>query len=226
MQSEEKLSVLIVDDEPSLNELFVLGLNKSGFYAEGVLGGIECLEKLQTGYRPDVILLDLIMDQMDGWETLRHIKTNEETADILVLMQTGKNLTYHEAKIFSPWIMDYIMKPVTPKSTIERIHKAVQLHKNLLEIRNTGITSGLADAEVNECLETYRNLIVAKELAHLLESKRGSNDGHSLSGVEEYEKFVSSLEMKYEALDVKNHLNIAVCESITRSWSVDQNEML
>ena len=226
MQSEEKLSVLIVDDEPSLNELFVFGLNKYGFCAEGVLGGRECLEKIQTGYHPDLILLDLIMDHMDGWETLRHIKTNEETADILVLMQTGKNVTYHEAKTFSPWIVDYIMKPVTPKVTIEHIKRAIQIHTCLLKARDAAVTSGFADAEVMECLQTYQNLIVTKELSRLLERKREMGDGNSINGAEQYAEFVSSLKGKYETLHVKDYLNLALCESITRNEPVQQNDIV
>jgi len=206
MQNGDKAVVLIVDDEPALNELFVFGLKKYGFDTEGVLGGVQCLEKLQTGYHPDIILLDMIMDGMDGWETLRNIKTNQDTGDILVLMQTGKNLTHQEAKVYSSWIMGYIMKPITPKSSIGYIERSLQLHKSFLEIRDTAIASGLPADEVNECIKVYRDLMVAKNLSDLLESKYGPAD--DIHEAEEFAQYIKSLQERYEALNAKLHLDL------------------
>jgi len=206
VQSEDKVDVLIVDDEPALNDLFVFGLKNYGFNTEGVLGGIECLEKLQTNYYPDIILLDMIMDQMDGWETLRNIKTNQDTADILVLMQTGKNLTHEEAKRYTSWIMGYIMKPITPKSSVGYIKRALQLHKSLLEIRDVAIASGLPADEVAECIKVYRDLMVAKDLASLLESKYGMTD--DIHEAEEFAQYIKSLQETYETLSAKLHLDL------------------
>ena len=206
VQSEDKAVVLIVDDEPALNDLFVFGLKAYGFDAEGVLGGMECLEKLQTNYHPDIILLDMIMDQMDGWETLRNIKTNQDTADILVLMQTGKNLTHEEAKIYASWIMGYIMKPITPKSSVEHIKRSLQLHKALINARDVAIESGLAADEVNECVKVYRDLMVAKDLSSLLESKYGIID--DMHEAEEFAQYIKCLQEKYETLNAKLHLDL------------------
>ena len=206
MQNEDKAVVLIVDDEPALNELFVLGLKKYGFDTEGVLGGVQCLEKLRSGYRPDIILLDMIMDQMDGWETLRNIKRNEDTGDILVLMQTGKNLTHQEARTYFSEIMGYIMKPITPKSSIGHIERSLYLHKSFREIRDAAVAAGLPADEVNDCIQTYRGLMVAKELAALLDSKYGAAD--DMHEAEEFSQCIKRLEKKYERLNAKLNLNL------------------
>ena len=209
VQSEDKAAVLIVDDEPALNELFVFGLKTYGFDTEGVLGGMECLEKLQTDYHPDIILLDMIMDQMDGWETLRNIKTNHDTADILVLMQTGKNLTHEEAKIYASWIMGYIMKPITPKSSVVHIKRSLQFHKALIDKREDAIASGLAADEVDECVKTYRDLMVAKDLAALLESKYGTIE--NMQEAEDFMQYIQNLQEKYDTLNAKLHLDLELC---------------
>lgn len=215
VQSEDKVVVLIVDDEPALNELFVFGLNSHGFNTEGVLSGIQCLEKLQTNYHPDIILLDMIMDEMDGWETLRNIKVNQNTTDILVLMQTGKNLTHEEAKIYAPWIMGYIMKPITPKSSVDYIQRALQIHKSLLEIRDAAIVSGFPADEVTECVNAYRDLMVAKNLSSLLESKYGAIE--DIHEAEEFAQYIKSLQETYETLNAKLHLDL---ESLIKYSSI------
>jgi two-component system OmpR family response regulator len=61
-------TILIVDDEPAIREIFTAYLERGGYTSLAVAGGMECLETLKT-QKPDLILLDLMMEPMDGWET-------------------------------------------------------------------------------------------------------------------------------------------------------------
>ena len=83
-------------------------------------GGEECLGILKT-VTPDLILLDIMMEPMDGWETLEKIKENPVTKDIPVLMLTAKQLTPTEAEEYGIFIEDYVLKPITHRELYDAI---------------------------------------------------------------------------------------------------------
>ncbi|HQN92020.1 MAG TPA: response regulator, partial [Methanoculleus sp.] len=85
-------TILIVDDSPMIVDVFATMLQRGGYKPITSLSGEECLEVLKTT-PPDLILLDIMMEPMDGWETLEKIKANPATRNIPVLMLTAKPLT-------------------------------------------------------------------------------------------------------------------------------------
>jgi len=107
-------TILIVDDNPDIRELFTTFLNIAGFSTMAVGGGAECIELLKTT-RPDLILLDIMMEPMDGWQTLKYIKSQPESKDIPVFMVTGKAITETEQQMYNGDYKIYLMKPVTPQ---------------------------------------------------------------------------------------------------------------
>jgi hypothetical protein len=128
-------------------------------------------------------------------------------------MQTGKNLTHEEAKMYSSWIMGYIMKPITPKSSVGHIKRSLQLHKSLMKARDDAIASGLAADEVTECVEAYRDLMVANDLSSLLESKYGMVE--DIHEAEEFTQYMKGLQERYETLNAKLHLDLeSTCQNI------------
>lgn len=204
-------AVLIVDDEPALNELFVIGLNKYGFKTEGVLGGRECLDLLSTDYRPDLILLDMMMEPMDGWETLNHLKKINDVKRIPVIMQTGKNLTYKEAVQFSYCIEDYIMKPITPKRCIDYITNALEKVRLIENIIECGLHAGYPEEKIRKFAHLYRTINVAKRMLIILDERYGSrsgDDGDDNFGPEEYAEFLQKLEDELSALKSEIDLNL------------------
>lgn len=204
-------TVLIVDDEPALNELFVIGLNKYGFKTEGVLGGRECLDLLSTDYRPDLILLDMMMEPMDGWETLNHLKKINDVKRIPVIMQTGKNLTYKEAVQFSYCIEDYIMKPITPKRCIDYITSALEKVRLIENIIENGLHAGYPEEKIKRFAHLYRTIHVAKRMLVILDERygvRGRDDGDENFGPEEYLEFLEKLEEELTSLKNEIDLNL------------------
>ncbi|NLV27858.1 MAG: response regulator [Methanomicrobiales archaeon] len=196
-------NILIVDDEPALNELFVIGLNKFGFRTEGVLGGQECLDLLETQYKPDLILLDMMMEPMDGWETLNRLKKINRLKNIPVIMQTGKNLTYKEAEQFSYYIEDYIMKPVTPKRCIDHIKTALIKVQALENIIDQGLRSGYSEYKIRKLVHLFRTISVAKKLLIILEERYGSQqitDDKETYGPGDYFTFLNKLQAEYDSL--------------------------
>ena len=197
------VAVLIVDDEPSLNELFVIGLTKYGFATEGVLGGRECLDLLKTSYQPDLILLDMMMDPMDGWETLTHIKADQQLQSIPVIMQTGKNLTYKEAEQFSFFIEDYIMKPITPKRCVENIRGILDRRQDITLFIDRVRNDGYPEKEIAELIRLHHAISVSQRLMNLLEERYGVSGGEpdpDSYGPDDFQAFRHRIISEYESI--------------------------
>lgn len=117
--------ILCVDDEPEMVELLRLILGRRGYEIVGVYSGQEALETLK-GESVDLILLDLMMPGMDGWEVVRRLRANEATASIPVIVVTAKSqnvdrvLGLHIVKVD-----DYITKPFTPRELLDAVQRVL-----------------------------------------------------------------------------------------------------
>ncbi len=115
--------ILCIEDEPEMIDLIRLILGRRGFEVEGAAGGKEGLEKM-TPETPDLVLLDLMMPDMDGWEVYQQMKADEKTKDIPVIVVTAKAqsidkvLGLHIAKVD-----DYISKPFSPQDLLNSVDK-------------------------------------------------------------------------------------------------------
>jgi PAS domain S-box-containing protein len=135
MNNKQKSSVLIIDD--TLGNLKVLFnyLEKANFkvlIAEKGESGLKRLKYL----KPDLILLDVIMPDMDGFEVCRRLKANEESKDIPVIFMTALNETVDKVKGFELGAVDYITKPVQVEEVLARINTHLtlrHLQKSLLQ---------------------------------------------------------------------------------------------
>ena len=111
-------TVMVVDDEPDTIDLVRLVLESEGIDVVGANSGLECLEMLDSN-RPDAILLDIMMPEMDGWETFHKIKEKDATIPVSMLtvksQEFDKMLGLHVLKTD-----DYITKPFGRKELIER----------------------------------------------------------------------------------------------------------
>jgi two-component system OmpR family response regulator len=105
-------SIFLVDDNTDLVELYTIVLTRNGYKIFAASGGEECLTLLKTSI-PDLILLDIMMEPMDGWETLIRIRSDSKTQSIPVIMITGKKPTWDEIKSHMHDIEDYVLKPLT-----------------------------------------------------------------------------------------------------------------
>ena len=124
MTTEEK-RVVCIEDEPEMIDLVRLILGRKGFGVIGANGGIEGLETVRRE-KPDLILLDLMMPDMDGWEVYQQIKADAELRAIPVIVVTAKAqsidkvLGLHIAKVD-----DYITKPFGPQELLESVEKII-----------------------------------------------------------------------------------------------------
>jgi DNA-binding response OmpR family regulator len=118
--------ILCVEDEPEMIDLMRLILGRRGFEVKGANGGLEGLQMIRQD-PPDLILLDLMMPDMDGWEVYQQLKADEKTKHIPVIVVTAKAqsidrvLGLHIAKVD-----DYIAKPFSPQELLNSVEKVLQ----------------------------------------------------------------------------------------------------
>ena len=112
--------VLVVDDSPESLSLLTDALEENGFTALVARSGNAALTLLPR-MAPDVILMDAVMPEMDGFETCRRIKENRDHADIPIIFMTGLSQTEHVLLGFQAGGVDYVTKPVKPNELVARI---------------------------------------------------------------------------------------------------------
>jgi len=129
----DKPVILAVDDTPE-NLDVVKGLLVSEYQIKMAPNGIVAL-KIAEKQKPDLILLDIMMPDLDGYEVCRRLKNNPQTADIPVIFLTAKGETADESKGFSLGAADYIHKPITPPILKARVktHLALRQSMNILQ---------------------------------------------------------------------------------------------
>lgn len=125
--------VLVVDDETRITKLVALALGDDGFRVITAEGGREALEKAEE-YRPDVVLLDIMMPDLDGIEVMRELR---ERRPVAVILLTAKDSTSDKAMGLDLGADDYLAKPFHPDELAARIRAVLR--------RTDGATSG-ADA--------------------------------------------------------------------------------
>lgn len=125
MEPQYSRNVLYIEDDLEMIDLVSMILSRRGFQVKGAQGGKNGLEMLATE-RPDIILLDLMMPDMDGWEVYQQIKSNEELKNIPVIVVTARAqaidrvLGLHIAKVD-----DYICKPFRPQELLESVENVL-----------------------------------------------------------------------------------------------------
>ncbi len=116
------MNVLIIDDEPDLVETLTIILKNHGFRVTSASNGVEGLEKARREI-PDIIILDLMMPEMDGFEVCKQLKTDENTNQIPIIILTARSDTESRFKTFKYKADDYIVKPFYLPNLISKINK-------------------------------------------------------------------------------------------------------
>ncbi|MGB7992482.1 response regulator [Methanoregula sp.] len=164
------ITILVVDDNLDVTEVFVEMLTQGGYGASAAYSGEECLKILKE-VTPDLILLDIMMEPMDGWETLEKIKGEITTTQIPVIMLTSKQVTPGEVEKYGRYIEDYVLKPVTPSqlySVIEYVfHRRQIIQSDVDRAMRRGVYSGV----VQEYALLSRSLDINKRFQNIFKTR-------------------------------------------------------
>ena len=113
--------ILVVDDEVYIVHILDFSLGMEGYEVVTALDGEQALEKVAQ-QKPDLIVLDIMMPKLDGYETCKALKSNDETKDIPVILLSAKGRNVDQKTGFEVGADDYITKPFSPRKLVERIN--------------------------------------------------------------------------------------------------------
>ena len=141
--------ILLVDDEADILEFLKYNLEQDNFEVLVSSNGKDALKKIT--HNPDLIVLDIMMPEMDGFELYQQIKANKEYQDIPIIFLTAKSGETDEIKGLDLGASDYIQKPISPKKLIARIksnlRKSDQTEKKSKKFENLKIGALEIDVE-------------------------------------------------------------------------------
>lgn len=126
--------ILLVDDDPDIIELLEYNLKKEGYETASANDGIQAVEVAKT-FKPDLILLDVMMPRQDGIETARQLRQTSDFKDTYIIFLTARAEEYTEVAAFDVGADDYIVKPIKPRALLSRI-KAI-LRRDIQQVENS-----------------------------------------------------------------------------------------
>ncbi len=160
MVSNNKATILIVDDAPE-NIDVLTSILKNNYKVKAALNGRKAIEIASAEKKPDLILLDVLMPDIDGYDVCKQLKESAETAHIPIVFVTAKSEIKDEEKGFSLGAVDYITKPVSPPLVLARVKTHLALYD---QARHLEKLVQIRTAELNETrVEIIRRLGRAAE---------------------------------------------------------------
>ncbi len=119
-----KRKILVVDDEESVRHVVTFTLERAGYEVDAAVNGDDCLDKVYS-FHPDLVLLDLMMPMVDGWEVLQLLRSNPETENIPVVLLTAKGEIHDIMFALQQGAADYITKPFGKEELLERVSRVL-----------------------------------------------------------------------------------------------------
>ncbi|MCK4349838.1 MAG: response regulator [Candidatus Krumholzibacteria bacterium] len=123
-----KGKILVVDDEINITQILQFSIGAEGYDVITAQNGEEAIDKARRE-QPDLIILDIMMPRIDGYEACRILKANPLTKNIPVVLLTAKGQDIDKRLGQEVGAIDYIVKPFSPNKLIDRIHKLLSCTK-------------------------------------------------------------------------------------------------
>ncbi|HEX6307944.1 MAG TPA: response regulator [Longimicrobiales bacterium] len=121
--AESRRNILVIDDEPYIGRIIQLKLEDSPYDVDVVQDGATALQRLRTDDPVDLILLDIMMPKMNGFEVLARLREIPHRSETPVIMLTGKGQSTDREQAASLGASDFLTKPFSPKKLLARIEE-------------------------------------------------------------------------------------------------------
>jgi two-component system, OmpR family, response regulator len=158
-----KQTLLLVDDDPPILETFSRYLTKEGYSVHTADGGEKAIAVLRT-LTPDAILLDIMMEPMDGWETLLAIRDNPKTQAVPVMMVTAKSPTWDEIQKYGGEMDDFVMKPRDLVNISVSVRQTIAANARMVATIETLRARGADPDKIHEYVLLLRKVRITQKL--------------------------------------------------------------
>ncbi len=174
-------TILVIDDSPTNLEVLYTTLSDAGYEVLVEMDGFSGIEQAQNN-PPDLILLDIMMPKLDGYEACRKLQSNPITKDIPIIFMTALSDTLEKVKGFQMGAVDYITKPFQQEEVIARINVQLKLRRLNLELdhQKQKLEERVAErtAKLSEALEELQQIQL-----QLVQTEKISSLGQMVAGV-------------------------------------------
>jgi len=155
-------TILVVDDEKDIVDLLKYNLQKEGYAVQTAQNGQRALEQAQK--RPDLIVLDVMMPEMDGWEVCRELKRRDLTSSIPIIFLTAKGTEVDEVVGLELGADDYIVKPISIRKLVARIKTVLRRHEPM-EAKTGRATDLLRVEQLEINVQNYKVKLGKEEMS-------------------------------------------------------------
>ncbi|MBM2816178.1 MAG: two-component hybrid sensor and regulator [Ignavibacteria bacterium] len=158
----KKPFIMVVDDNRITTKLLRRYLEASGYEAREAYDGIDCLEKVEEQV-PDAIVLDVMMPRLDGYETVKRLKSQPKTKDVPVVIVTALNDVANQLKSIDAGADDFLSKPIEEKlltakvKMLSGVHLQRKRNDALTELLKRALKGELAGKTFDELIEEIEN---------------------------------------------------------------------
>ncbi|MBD2500199.1 hybrid sensor histidine kinase/response regulator [Anabaena azotica] len=213
MSSPINNSILIVDDIPTNIKVLFDILNQAGFRVTVAKNGQSALAKARKSL-PNLILLDVMMPGIDGFETCRYLKADAKTKDIPIIFMTARSDTVDKVKGLQLGAVDYITKPIQHEEVLARINVHLELRRIQLRLAQEEkmsslgqLVAGIAHEINNPVNFIYGNLIHAQNNIIDLLNLIKLYENYTVNPIPEIQKFSQDIELEFIKQDLPNLLS-------------------
>jgi two-component system cell cycle response regulator len=161
MNQDPKPKVLVADDEPTIVNFFIAALSDQGYEIESAANGAQAVDKARS-FLPDVILLDVIMPELNGYQVTERLKADPATSGIPIILVTGLGSVEDKVQGLESGADDFLTKPFNLQELLARVHSLIKLKKLQDQLK---ALSGRqpAPAHIKKVLSSYRSHILIVE---------------------------------------------------------------
>jgi CheY-like chemotaxis protein len=157
-------TALIVEDEREANKLLAMLVQLRGYKTESAFAGAEAIEKARE-HKPDVVFLDLMLPDLDGYDVCRALKSLGTTSHVPVIVVTARMAAQNRIESFAAGADDYVAKPYTPDQIYEALEESQSWKHQIAAPRIEGhaVLDGRDEGDTLRRLAQLRNLLVARD---------------------------------------------------------------
>ena len=173
---KKDITILLVDDEQDILEIVGYNLSQEGYKIVTAANGKEAIIAAKKE-RPQLIIMDVMMPEMDGMEACENIRKIPELNEVIIAFLTARNEDYSQVAGFDAGADDYISKPIKPKLLVSKVKALLRRYKNEATVtENLTIGDIIINREEYKIVQGDKEIVLPRkefELFYLLASKPG-----------------------------------------------------